>query len=96
MLVTNSRIDKLAALQVHLDTRGLLGVSAPADATAADSIDQRVKEGIQEEGDDDGEAVDGNIDAEVVLSKTPGVCYFLYIFTSCSQRNTQYATCLKT
>lgn len=107
MLVTNSRIDKLAALRVHLDTRGLLGVPAlPADASASSSTGhmhanlhqshQRAREDIREEGDEDGEAVEGDIDAEVVLSKTPGVYHSLYIFISHSRWNTQFATCLKT
>lgn len=87
MLVTNSRIDKLAALRVHLDTRGLLGVPVPSiiggvasssstPGPASADMNQTTSGDVQEEGDDDGEAVEGDIDAEVVLSKTPGVYHF--------------------
>ncbi len=101
MLVTNSRIDKLAALRVHLDTHNMLdvpvvpgpsAVAAGSGAGHADSIgtdrSQSREDASHIEEDNDGEAVEGDIEAEVVLSKTPGAdVVFSFLITLYLQWN---------
>jgi hypothetical protein len=69
MLVTNQRLDKLAAARVDFQARGMLdrqfgppGLPPFADPPANN---------IQDEEDDDGGAVDGDIDSEVILAQHP-------------------------
>ncbi|KAI0761221.1 hypothetical protein BC629DRAFT_1443541 [Irpex lacteus] len=63
MLTTNSRVDKLAAARVYFDARNMLETPA-VPATAQDSSTSR-------EDDEDEDAVEGSVDAEVVLAKSP-------------------------
>ncbi len=91
MLVTNSRVDKLAAARVVFDTYGMLDTPAVPVKESESTLTQvrgksarddseldRVAEPLaaeDEDGDDsdDGDAVDGFVEAEVVLAKTPGM-----------------------
>ena len=68
MLITNQRLDKLAAARVDFQARGMLDrrfglhdlAQNPPMAANADA-----------EEDDDGVAVDGDIDSEVILAQIP-------------------------
>jgi len=67
MLVTNQRLDKLAAARVDFQARGMLDrqfgpLDPPPDPPANN---------LQDEDDDDGGAVDGDIDSEVILAQIP-------------------------
>jgi len=67
MLVTNQRLDKLAAARVDFQARGMLDrrfgpLDPPPDPPANN---------LQDEEDDDGGAVDGDIDSEVILAQIP-------------------------
>jgi hypothetical protein len=67
MLVTNQRLDKLAAARVDFQARGMLDQQfgppdLPPDLPANN---------LQDEDDDDGGAVDGDIDSEVILAQNP-------------------------
>ncbi len=92
MLVTNSRVDKLAAARVLFDTHGLLDqpVVPTPDHRDSQSAEQPAltrghapentglgfgapPERIDEDdADADSDAVEGDVEAEVVLAKTPG------------------------
>ena len=66
MLVTNQRLDKLAAARVDFQARGMLDQrfrppDLPPDPPANNLQDE----------DDDGGAVDGDIDSEVILAQIP-------------------------
>jgi hypothetical protein len=70
MLVTNQRLDKLAAAQVDFQARGMLdrhlgppGLPPPLADPPANNP--------QDEEDDDGGALDGDIDSEVILAQHP-------------------------
>lgn len=63
MLTTNSRVDKLAAARVDFDARNMLDTPA-VPATAQDPSTSR-------EDDEEEDAVEGSVDAEVVLAKSP-------------------------
>ena len=67
MLVTNQRLDKLAAVRVNFQARGML-ISSIFDRT-----DPQPLPVIQptDDEDDDGGAIDGNVLGEVVLAKKP-------------------------
>ena len=67
MLVTNQRLDKLAAARVDFQARGMLDwrlrpPDLPPDLPANN---------LSDEEDDDGGAVDGDIDSEVILAQIP-------------------------
>ncbi|KIK05406.1 hypothetical protein K443DRAFT_641183 [Laccaria amethystina LaAM-08-1] len=65
MLVTNQRLDKLAAARVDFQARGMLDQRfGPPDFPPAAN-------NVQDEEDDDGGAVDGDIDSEVILAQIP-------------------------
>lgn len=71
MLLTNQRLDKLAAFRVELQARGMLGApllsNVPPLAPAEDN-------------DDDGGDVDGDIDSEVILAQKASKLSFFYIW----------------
>jgi hypothetical protein len=67
MLVMNQRLDQLAAARVDFQAWGILNQRGgppdlPPDPLAND---------LQDEEDDDGGAVDGDIDSEVILAQIP-------------------------
>jgi len=67
MLVTNQRLDKLAAARVDFQAPGMLDrrfgpPDLPPDPPANN---------LQDEEEDDGGAVDGDIDSEVILAQIP-------------------------
>ena len=65
MLVTNQRLDKLAAARVDFQAHGMLdwqlGPPDPPPDLPANNL--------PDEEDDDGGAVDGNIDSEAILAQ---------------------------
>jgi hypothetical protein len=69
MLVTNQRLDKLAAVRVNFQARGILQVTS----SIFDRHDPQPLPVIQptDNDDDDGGAIDGNVLGEVVLAKKP-------------------------
>ena len=67
MLVTNQRLDKLAAAQVDFQACGMLDhwfgpPDLPPDPPAFN---------VEDDKDDDGGAIDGDIDSEVILAQIP-------------------------
>ena len=64
MLVTNQRLDKLAAARVNFQKRGVL------DQPLFGVIDNKLLPSLGDE-DDDGGGVDDDIMAEVILSQKP-------------------------
>jgi hypothetical protein len=67
MLVTNQRLDKLAAARVDFQARGILNQQErPPDLPPDPLVND-----LQDEEDDDGGAVDGDIDSEVILAQIP-------------------------
>jgi hypothetical protein len=68
MLVTNQHLDKLAAARVDFQARGMLDRRfGPLDPPLPDLPANN----LQDEEDDDGGAVDGDIDSEVILAQIP-------------------------
>jgi hypothetical protein len=67
MLVTNQRLDKLAAARVNFQARGMLDQRFGAHDIPLDPLANNP----QDEEDDDGGAVDGDIDSEVILAQIP-------------------------
>jgi hypothetical protein len=68
MLVTNQRLDKLAAARVDFQACGMLDRRfGPLDPPLPDPLANN----LQDEEDDDGGAVDGDIDSEVILAQIP-------------------------
>ena len=63
MLITNQCLDKLAAARVEFQAHGMLGPLDPPPDLPANNL--------QDEEDDDGGAVDGDIDSEVILAQKP-------------------------
>jgi len=77
MLVTNQRLDKLAAARVNFQTRGMLSSSIfdqpdPQSPPTTQPPDDANNE------DDDGGAIDGTVLGEVTLARKP--CTSLYSF----------------
>ena len=67
MLVTNQRLDKLAAARVDFQARGMLDQRfGPPDQPPDPPANN-----LRDEEDDDGGAVDGDIDSEVILAQIP-------------------------
>lgn len=79
MLTTNSRIDKLAAARIDFGTRGMLDIPAVPLPSGGDSQPRRGDAAIND--DDDDSVVEGGIEAEVVLAKSPRKFIWL---TKCS------------
>jgi hypothetical protein len=69
MLVTNQRLDKLAAARVDFQARGML--DQQFQVGLPDLPPDQPANNLQDEEDDDGGAVDGNIDSEVILAQIP-------------------------
>ena len=68
MLVTNQRLDKLAAARVDFQARGMLDRQfGPPELPP----DPPPPNNLQDVEDDDGGAVDGDIDSEVILAQKP-------------------------
>lgn len=66
MLITNQRLDKLAAARVDFQARGMLNRRiGPPDLPPEPAAN------LQDDEDDDGGAVDGDIDSEVILAQIP-------------------------
>lgn len=65
MLTTNSRIDKLVAARVDFEARGLL------DTPVTQAVNLHVQD-MPDVQDDEDEVVEGAVEAEVVLARTPG------------------------
>ena len=80
MLVTNQRLDKLAAARVDFQARGMLDRQFGPPELPPDPPPNN----LQDVEDDDGGAVDGDIDSEVILaqkpSETPGNKFCLLDF----------------
>ena len=80
MLITNQRLDKLAAARVDFQARGMLGGQQfgleppPPDPPLHDAGDG---------DDDDGGAVDGDVDNEVVLAQCPSEYSNITLFCKC-------------
>lgn len=87
MLITNERLDKLAAARVHFASRGmldgpciplanLLSIPSSADAAGDAAVDEesgKDEDGLPTIGDErDSGPVDGYVEAEVVLAKRAG------------------------
>ena len=70
MLVTNQRLDKLAAARLDFQARGMLDQQFGPPDPPPDPPDPPANN-LQDEEDDDGGAVDGDIDSEVILAQTP-------------------------
>jgi hypothetical protein len=67
MLITNQRLDKLAAARVDFKARGMLDRRfGPPELPPDVPVNN-----LQDEEDDDGGAVDGDIDSEVILAQIP-------------------------
>lgn len=81
MLVTNQRLDKLAAARVNFQTRGMLNASIfsghdpPADVQPPPTTQPEVDTNNE---DDDGGAVDGDILGEVTLARKPRMSLYLF------------------
>ena len=67
MLVTNQRLDKLAAARVDFQARGMLDRQLGPPELPPDPPPNN----LQDVEDDDGGAVDGDIDSEVILAQKP-------------------------
>ena len=65
MLLTNQRLDKLAAIHVNFQARGMLS------GNDLEPEPPPLPSAAHDEDDDDGGAVDGAISAEVILAKRP-------------------------
>ena len=79
MLLTNQRLDKLAAITVDFNARGMLAHSI-WDGAIAQPAPQQPKTRADDE-DEDGETVDDrNIISETKLAIHPGKLYFLSVF----------------
>jgi hypothetical protein len=75
MLLTNQRLDKLAADRVDFQARGMLdGALFGAGDVAAVQVPAASRKVEDDHDDDEGGAVDGDELAEVLLAKKPGVC----------------------
>lgn len=86
MLTTNSRIDKLTAARVDFDTRGMLDTPAVPGIDPSHAPMQPQSETTAEGDDADREedgAVEGNLEAEVVLAKSP--CTSILFFIACTK-----------
>ena len=67
MLVTNQHLDKLATARVDFQAQGILNwQERPPDLPPNPPAND-----LQDEEDDDGGVVDGNIDSEVILAQIP-------------------------
>jgi hypothetical protein len=78
MLVTNQRLDKLAAARVDFQARGMLNRQfGPPDLLPEPAVNN-----IQDEAreDDDGGAMDGDIDSEVILAQIPSELSRIVLF----------------
>jgi hypothetical protein len=73
MLVTNQRLDKLAAARVDFQARGMLDQQfGPPDLPPdPPNPPNPPANNLQDEDDDDGGAIDGDIDSEVILAQKP-------------------------
>jgi hypothetical protein len=70
MLLTNQQLDKLAAARVDFQACGMLDSSlCMVETPVPTTIPSMVEE------DDDGEAIDGDVLAEVFLAKKPGMSH---------------------
>ena len=69
MLVMNQRLDKLAAARVDFQARGMLDRQFGLPEIPPDPPDPA--NNLQDEEDDDGGAIDGDIDSEVILAQKP-------------------------
>ena len=79
MLVTNQRLDKLAAVRINFQARGML------TSSIFDRPDPQLLPVIQpvDDDDDDGGAIDGNVLGEVILAKKPRMSldsFHIFIF----------------
>jgi hypothetical protein len=70
MLVTNQRLDKLAAARVDFQARGMLDQQFGPPDLPPDPPNPPANN-LQDENDDDGGAFDGDIDSEVILAQKP-------------------------
>jgi hypothetical protein len=83
MLITNQRLDKLAACRVDFQTRGMLKGPCLADHLVAlppaDSLHTLPPQGQPDDGNDDGDAIDDpRILNHVTLPNYPGQSYSLF------------------
>ena len=78
MLVTNQRLDKLAAARVDFQARGMLNQQfGPPEIPPAPPAPPA--NNLQDEEDDDGGAVDGDIDSEVILAQKPSESIYFHL-----------------
>ena len=80
MLVTNQRLDKLAAVRVNFQSRGMLTSSIFDRPELPDPQPLPVIQPIDDE-DDDGGAIDGNVLGEVILAKKPRMSLLDFMFS---------------
>lgn len=76
MLVINQRLDKLTAARIDFESRGMLGgTSLPVSLSGiqAEILGDVEESSHEDDNDDDDGIVDGDVDAEVVLAKCPGM-----------------------
>lgn len=80
MLVTNQRLDKLAAARVNFQSRGMLSSSIFGQPDAQPPLATQPPDDANND-DDDGGAVDGNVLGEVTLARKPRTS-FIHFFRS--------------
>ena len=76
MLLTNQRLDKLAATRVDFEARGMLNNSLFTVDNTGIVIPTTIPSVVDD--DDDGEAVDGEVLAEVLLAKKPSMVFLQF------------------
>ena len=82
MLVTNQRLDKLAAARVNFQSRGMLNASIFYQPDFQPPLAAQPPDDANND-DDDGGAVDGNVLGEVTLARKPRTS-FIHFFTGMS------------
>ena len=82
MLVTNQRLDKLAAARVNFQTRGMLNSSIFYQPDPQPPLAIQPPDDANNDDDDEG-AVDGNVLGEVTLARKPRTS-FIHFFTGMS------------
>ena len=80
MLVTNQRLDKLAAARVNFQSRGMLSSSIFGQPDSQPTLATQPPDDANND-DDDGGAVDGNVLGEVTLARKPRTS-FIHFFRS--------------
>ena len=84
MLVTNQRLDKLAAARVNFQSRGMLRSSIFDQPDAQPPLATQPLDDDANNEDDDGGAIDGTVLGEVTLARKPRMSFhsFLHVFVN--------------